>query len=129
MNFYNNGAVIRTQLEKAAKCSLPLIKALSDERIYKVLILFTFFDNDERLPVDESYFKPASYEYLTRSQRICLQMDILECPWCAYAPLKKPTDVITYLAITKEWRLRGRMQPTKPSTDRSPPPAINDSKV
>jgi hypothetical protein len=88
MNFYNNGAVIRTQLEKAAKCSLPLIKALSDERIYKVLILFTFFDNDERHPVDESYFKPASYEYLTRSQRICLQMDILECPWCAYAPLK-----------------------------------------
>jgi hypothetical protein len=78
--------------------------------------------------VDVFYFKSTSYEHLTRGQRTRLQMNLLDCPWCTYALIKKHIDVVTYLAITKEWRLRGQMQPTKPSTDRSPLPAINDSK-
>lgn len=96
---------LEPSLEKAVKCSLPLCRGLSDERIYKVFILFSFFDNDERLPVDIFYFKSASYEHLTRGQRTRLQMNILNCPRCTYALLKKYIDVVTYLDITKEWRL------------------------
>jgi hypothetical protein len=77
-------------------------KVLSKEGIYKVFILFAFFENDERLPVDDSHFKPATYQFLTSAERLHLQEVILEQPWCTLRRIKQFINILVYLALATE---------------------------
>jgi hypothetical protein len=110
------------------EASLSLGKALSSEEIYKVFILFAFFENDEKIPIDDdSPFKPTSYQCLTRAQRVHLQKDILECQWCIYSRIKQCIDTLLHLAIAHECKLHHQAQLTNPHTY-GPPIAVLDDK-
>jgi hypothetical protein len=108
------------------RAALSLGKVLSSEEIYKVFILFAFFENEEKVPMDDdSPFKPTSYQYLTRAQRVHLQKDILECQWCTYSRIKQCIDTLLHLAIAHECKLHHQAHLTNPNTY-GPPVAILD---
>lgn len=118
---------LEPNLGKAARTSLTLSRALSDERLYKPFILLAFFENGRKFPVDNSHFKPATYQFLTLNQRIRLQKEIFDCPWFTFNRVKDCVDTLVYLAIVQEWRSRQKQaQLAGTSIDRPSPPSAND---
>ena len=86
-----------------AKASPFLMKTLSKESIYRTLILFAFFDDDEMYPVETKHFAPATYRVLSLEQKLQLQKGVLECPWCTLPRIKQCFPTFRRLAIFHSW--------------------------
>ncbi|KAF7505758.1 hypothetical protein GJ744_000429 [Endocarpon pusillum] len=86
-----------------ALASPSLCKALSKESIYRVLILFAFFEDDERHPVEEKHFAPATYRVLGAEERLRLQKGVLNSRWCTLARVRHCLPTLTRLLIQQEW--------------------------
>lgn len=84
--------------------ALPsLRKSLSCEPIYKVLILFAFFEDDEQHPVEEKHFDPATYQLLGRDEHMRLQKNVLESRWCTLSRVTQCLPVLKRLTIVQQW--------------------------
>jgi hypothetical protein len=112
-----------------ARTSRAFGRAMSREPIYKLFILSAFFNNDEQGPVEKSLFAPAIYRCLTRTQRVHLQKDILQCPWFTYDRIKEQITTLIHLAMLQQWELHHQAQKTGTFTLRSPLPSRDNMKA
>jgi hypothetical protein len=80
-----------------------LCKTLSKESMYRTLILFAFFDDDEQNPVEEKHFKPAAYRLLSLTDKLRIQKGVLESRWCTMARVKQCLPTLMRLVIVQEW--------------------------
>lgn len=80
-----------------------LMRALSENAIYKSLILLAFFDDDRRHLVERRHFLPASYRVLDVYEKLRLQINILKCRWCNLRLIKECLPSLTRLKIVQEW--------------------------
>jgi hypothetical protein len=84
--------------------ALPFLgKTLSKESIYRVLILFAFFDDDGQHPVEQKHFDPASYRMLSDEERSHLQMAVFESRWCTIARTKQYLPTLMRLVAVQLW--------------------------
>lgn len=84
--------------------ALPLLgKTLSKESIYRVLILFAFFDDDRQHPVEQKHFDPASYRVLSDEERSRLQMAVLQSRWCTMARIQQCLPTLMRLVTVQLW--------------------------
>ena len=79
------------------------LDALSREAIYRTLILFAFFDDDEDHPVETKHFLPAQYRRLNVEEKIRLQQAILKRKWCTLQRISACLQALTRLRIVQEW--------------------------
>jgi hypothetical protein len=93
-----------------ARTSPSINKTLSTETVYKLLILFALFDNDDRFPVSDSHFEPTTYQYLTAAERLRLQKDVLECQWCTLSRIRKYIPNLMHLQLERQWEIHRRAQ-------------------
>jgi hypothetical protein len=101
-----------------ARTSKSLNRTLSKESIYKTLILYAFFQNDEQTPVNDSHFAPDSYRYLTANERLRLQKGILDCQWCTYERIRRYIPNLMRLELEKQWNLHHQTWPDDESLPR-----------
>lgn len=87
-----------------ARASPFLGRTLSQEPIYKVLILFSFFDDDEQNPVEGKHFAPASYRLLSAEEKIRLQEGVLGSRWCTVSRIRRYIPILMRLVIVQEQR-------------------------
>lgn len=80
-----------------------LCRALSKESIYRVLILFAFFEDDKQHPVEEKHFAPAAYRVLGTEERSRLQEGVLNSRWCTLARVRHCLPTLTRLLAVQEW--------------------------
>jgi hypothetical protein len=80
-----------------------LRKTLSKESMYRTLILFAFFDDDEQNPVEGKHFKPATYRLLSLTDKLRIQKGVLESRWCTMARVKQCLPTLMRLVIVQEW--------------------------
>ena len=80
-------------------------RQISDAQIYKIFILHAFFDNEPPLPVRQSHFAPAFYQFLTKTRRRRLQRDIVECKWFTWDLFQKHIPTLAHLALERQCRL------------------------
>lgn len=61
-----------------------LARQLSRERIYRILILYAFFqeENLHHWPVQKQRFMPAEYVTLSLDEKLALQISVLDSRWC-----------------------------------------------
>ena len=89
----------------------PLIgRRLSHEPIYRVLILFSFFDDDRLNPVEERHFAPATYRPLSVEEKTRLQQGVLGCRWCTISRIRDYMPILMRLAIIQEWHQERKRQ-------------------
>ena len=87
-----------------AKASPFLGKALSSkESIYRVLILFAFFDDDGQNPVEEKHFAPATYRLLSTEEKLRLQRGVLDSRWLTLSRLRQCRPLLLRLGVVQEW--------------------------
>ena len=86
-----------------AKASPFLGRTLAKESIYRTLILFAFFDDDESYPAEKKHFAPAMYRVLSLQERLRLQRGVLESRWCTLARIKQNLSTLRRLVIVQEW--------------------------
>ena len=108
-----------------ANSSVSRGKELSNDTIYRVFILLAFFDNEPPLPVKDSHFAPASYQFLTKAQRQRLQSDIVECKWFTVELIEKHVPTLVQLALERECRLHRQAEKTR-GNDLSSLPDVNN---
>jgi hypothetical protein len=85
------------------RASMFLARSLSNESIYSLLILFAFFDDDGRHPVDKELFAPAQYRELGLAEKLHLQTSILNSRWCTLHRLRRNMPALSRLAILQAW--------------------------
>ncbi|RMZ86837.1 hypothetical protein DV736_g5935, partial [Chaetothyriales sp. CBS 134916] len=83
--------------------SLILSKALSNESIYRAVILFAYFDYLPSLPVETALFRPATFRYLDYRERCLLQARILKSRWCTIDRIKAAMPALSRLAMAQRW--------------------------
>jgi hypothetical protein len=88
-----------------AHASTSLLKALSQDTIYKALILFAFFDDDGKHPVETRHFLPAKYRLLDVQEKLRLQKSILKCSWCNLRRLQGCLPILARLKIVQMWHI------------------------
>lgn len=79
--------------------------SLTSERIYRLLILLSFWDNDHATqlsnyePPDEilKMFRSITYKPLYTEERTGLQAAILDCRWCTQDRIKRQIPALFYL--------------------------------
>lgn len=86
-----------------AKASLFLCRTLSRESIYRTLILFAFFEDDEKHPVETRHFSPAVYRTLSFKERLRLQQGIMDCRWCSLTRITQCLPTFERLAFAQNW--------------------------
>jgi hypothetical protein len=96
--------------------------ALSDESIFRTLILFAYFqpeegdDDDittwERRAVEEGHFRPAQYRFLDFRERATLQETILGYRWCTKARIDACMPVLCRLAMVQAWHREAHREET-----------------
>jgi hypothetical protein len=111
-----------------ARASTSLGISSSTESMYKPFILFAFFENDERLPIEDSqaHFKPAAYRFLTLQERSCLQKAILDCQWCTFSRIKQSISILVRLALEQGWKYDRRKRKAGESHYQPPLPSLNN---
>lgn len=98
-------------LEPNMALASPLLyRALSKESIYRVLILYALFRDDEEHPVEEKNFAPAEYRVLGADERLRLQKRVLNSRWCTLARLRHCLPTLTRLVIVQEWHRYREME-------------------
>ncbi|KAJ9294579.1 hypothetical protein DTO271G3_6847 [Paecilomyces variotii] len=91
-----------------ARSSPTLAAVLSRERMYRVFILLSFWND---LPVEEDASRPmiarilapAEYERLNEEERKALQSDVLQCRWCTVQRIWGELPQLMNLALQKYW--------------------------
>jgi hypothetical protein len=86
-----------------AKASPFLGRSLAKESIYRTLILFAFFDDDDSYPVETKHFAPATYRMLSLEERLRLQQGVLDSRWCTKDRLEQSLPTFRRLVIVQEW--------------------------
>jgi hypothetical protein len=86
-----------------ARVSRQLNEGVSTERVYRILILYALFNNDEEFPVRTSHFQPIQYEHLTAAERSALGRKVLECGWCTYSRIKNCLPDLIHLVLAREY--------------------------
>lgn len=92
------------------RASPSLAKSLSKESIYRALILFAFFDDDGKHPVDTKSFALAQYRRLDLAEKLRLQTSILNCRWCTLFRLQRTMPTLSRLAMVQAWHEEWRRQ-------------------
>ncbi|KAL1886844.1 Meiotic Sister-Chromatid recombination aldehyde dehydrogenase [Paecilomyces lecythidis] len=90
------------------RSSPALAAALSRERMYRVFILLSFWndvpvENDAAQPAIARILAPAEYERLDEERRKALQSDVLRCRWCTVQRILGQLPELMNLAIQKYW--------------------------
>ena len=85
-----------------AKASPYLGRDPAKESIYRMLILFAFFDDDGQGPTETKHFRPAVYRVLSLEEKLRLQKGILVTRWCTFGRIKQQLPVLARLRIVKE---------------------------
>lgn len=85
------------------RASTILASSLSKESIYSSLILFAFFDDDGRHPVDKKFFAPAQYRQLELAEKLHLQTSILNSRWCTLHRIRRNMPALSRLAALQAW--------------------------
>ncbi|PWY72303.1 hypothetical protein BO70DRAFT_381840 [Aspergillus heteromorphus CBS 117.55] len=94
-----------------ARCSLPLIAAISSERIYRALILLAFWDDTSTTAAGtrasetaiSRILRPLDYSPLRDADRRQLQDTILRCKWCTVQRLLAQLPDLMNLCIQRHW--------------------------
>ena len=86
-----------------ANASRTLNQALSKESIYQALILFAYFDDDGRIPVETKLFRPAQFRRVSLEDRLQLQVGILKCRWCTVGRIKACMPALSRLVMVQAW--------------------------
>lgn len=118
--------ILRTLEPNLARASRLYGRTMSKEEIYRVFVLFAFFENPEGLPMEDSYFHPASYQVLSESQRLDLQRDILECRWSTWSRIKACIDTLVHVAVIREYRSEQKKRKSGVQTEACPPPTLEE---
>jgi hypothetical protein len=114
-----------------AEASPFLGRTLAKESIYKMLILFAFFDDDEKHPVETKHFAPATYRLLSLEEKVRLQQGVLDSPWCTLNRIRRQLPILNRLVAVQEWHCdRARdienakvLTPKQQNGDQSTPPS------
>ncbi|KAJ9306534.1 hypothetical protein DTO217A2_3886 [Paecilomyces variotii] len=90
------------------RSSPTLAAALSRERMYKVFILLSFWNDrpveeDASQPVIARILAPAEYERLNEEERKALQSDVLRCRWCTVQRILGELPQLMNLTLQKYW--------------------------
>lgn len=88
-----------------AKASPFLGRTLAKESIYRTLILFAFFADDEICPVETKLFAPATYRALSFKERLWLQKGVLESRWFTLNRIQQCLPTFKRLAILQDWHI------------------------
>ncbi|KAK2764988.1 hypothetical protein FQN54_008687 [Arachnomyces sp. PD_36] len=95
--------------------SSPYIAAaLTSERIYRLLILLSFFDGIQvpdsgQPPAPEilKIFRPLDYRVMPTDERKRLQIAVLDCRWCTLDRIQKQVPTLIHLTVYHHWLKRG----------------------
>ena len=85
-----------------ANTSRTFNQALTDDRVYKSVILFAYF-RDDGLPVEKQHFRPAVYRELTLMDRCKLQCAISKCRWHNLDRIRVCLPILSRLAMVQAW--------------------------
>ena len=85
-----------------ARTSRKLRNALSHDTIHRSLLLFAFFDDDGKYPVEVHHFLPAQYRILEIEEKIRLQKSILLTHWCTLGKVEACLPILTRLKMVQE---------------------------
>ncbi|KKA17564.1 hypothetical protein T310_8499 [Rasamsonia emersonii CBS 393.64] len=95
------------------RASPTLAAALSSERIYRVLILLSFWDDSPRSDDDNDdgqsraaisrALRPADYVPLEDEERRRLQSAILRCRWCTLDRVRAQLPELMRMTVQKHW--------------------------
>lgn len=93
------------------RASPYVASALSSERIYRLLILISFWDNDPEAQVPNykapneisKMFLPIAYQPLDTAERRALQTAILNCRWCTQDRIERQAPALLYLNVQSIW--------------------------
>ena len=109
-----------------ANTSRTFNQALTDDRVYKSVILFAYF-RDDGLPVEKQHFRPAVYRELTLMDRCNLQCAISKCRWHTLERIRVCLPILSRLAMVQAWHreqkdelLRMASLPAQDERDQSP---------
>jgi hypothetical protein len=83
--------------------SLTINRALSDEAIFRAIILFAYFEHRPHLPVEEALFKPASFHHVSFQDRCRLQIGMWKCRWCNIDRVKAAMPALSRLVMVQRW--------------------------
>ena len=84
------------------RSSRKLMDALSHDSIHRSLMLFAFFDDDGKHPVEVHHFLPAQYRILDIEEKIRLQRNILSSRWCTLDRVEACLPTLTRLKMVQE---------------------------
>ena len=111
---------------KLANTSRTFNQALTDDRVYRSVILLAYF-RDDGLPVERQHFRPAVYRELTLMDRCDLQCAISKCRWHTLDRIKACLPILSRLAMVQAWHrekkdelLRKRSLPHEDDQGQSP---------
>ncbi|CAL5868931.1 uncharacterized protein PFLUO_LOCUS3159 [Penicillium psychrofluorescens] len=91
------------------RASPALAAAVSSERIYRVLILLAFWDDDiqdVQTPPDPAIariFAPLEYTPLRSAERARLQDGVFRCAWCTLDRVHAQLSTLMTLTIRRHW--------------------------
>lgn len=90
------------ETDLANTCS-TINQILSQEWVYRSLILFAYFDDDGEHPVETKHFQPAHFRGLSLDDRLRLQVGILKCRWCTLKRIKSCMPILSRLTMVQAW--------------------------
>lgn len=90
------------------RSSPVLATALSRERMYRIFILLSFWNDlpvekDASRPVIARILAPAEYRPLEEEERKALQYDVLRCRWCTIQRIHAELPELMNITIQKYW--------------------------
>ena len=104
---------LNTNLPRA---SPSIAAAMSSERVYRILILWAFWDGPEDLQLNDGAHTAGAipisriqrlmgneYRPLSREERRCLQSVILRCRWCTPERIRSQLPDLERLVIWRTW--------------------------
>jgi hypothetical protein len=97
------------------RASPALARCLSAESIYRIFLLYSFFDENKEAripgkPIGSTItkaFRPAEYRTLNPHEKIVLQLAVFNCRWCTYARVKACLPKLMKLTVQSVWTDNG----------------------
>ncbi|ETN43393.1 uncharacterized protein HMPREF1541_02552 [Cyphellophora europaea CBS 101466] len=89
-----------------ALTSRTLNHKLSNEAVFRSLLLLAFFDsdqNEDEASVEEKHFLPAKYRYLDGKQRANLQLKLFRFRWCTRSRIDGCMPTLSRLSMVQAW--------------------------
>lgn len=96
-------------LEPNLAAASPVLNSiLSDESIFRTLILFAFFNDDGESPIEEHQFLPAKYRCLNPVQQEDLQRTMHSYKWLSMSRFENLVPLLRWMAMRQAWHAEAK---------------------